>query len=200
MRTLHAVLTVIVAALAPLTTTRADEPGKRPAPALKTERVEIPGQNVHFTLVQLPAGRISLPDNGGKQKEIEIKSIWIGQTEVTWDEYDVFWQALDLPERERANAHDGHDRPQIPYEPPDRHWGHDGSPAGSIPCKWARAYCSWLSKKTGKKIPPAHRRRVGICLPRRRRASPPGRGGPQEGRVVRRQFRRPDSPRSQEGA
>jgi len=42
-------------------------------------------------------------------------------------------------------------RPSTPYSPTDRGWGHDGSPAGSMFCREAKAYCKWLSEKTGHK-------------------------------------------------
>jgi len=125
-------------------------------PSLKTatDKIEVPGSTVEFTLVQLPAGKITLKDKDGKDKEIEIKPIWIGKTEVTWDEYDIFWQVLDLPEKERGQTKYGPNasRPGPPYSPPDRGWGHDGFPAGSMPFKWAKAYCAWLSKMTGHKF------------------------------------------------
>jgi formylglycine-generating enzyme required for sulfatase activity len=103
--------------------------------------------------VQLPAGRITLRDDKGKDTAHDIKPIWIGRTEVTWNEYDVFWLALDVPQAERprlrADWRGNGERPGIPESPPDRGWGHDGSPAGSMPPTWAKAYCAWLSKKTG---------------------------------------------------
>ncbi len=42
-------------------------------------------------------------------------------------------------------------RPSAPYSPPDRNWGHDHSPAGSMFCREAKVYCVWLSKITGHK-------------------------------------------------
>src|SRR6266498_477483 len=69
-----------------------------------TDKITIPNTVVQFTLVKLPAGKVTLKDKDGKDKdkEVEIKPVWIGQTEVTWDEYDIDWQALDLPEDQRG--------------------------------------------------------------------------------------------------
>ena len=114
------------------------------------EVVEIPGQRVEFKLVKVPAGELVRKGTDGREERVRIKSFWIGQTEVTWDEYDVFWLALDLPEGERQAARNGHERQGNPYVPPfDVDKRHDW-PAGSMPCRWAKAYCAWLSKKTGK--------------------------------------------------
>jgi len=122
-------------------------------PAIKTtkDKIEIPGSTVEFTLVQLPAGKITLKDKDGKEKEIEIKPIWIGKTEVTWDEFDIFWLKLDLTKEERHKLRELNDiraKASIPEEPPDRGWGHEGFPAGSMSFKYAKAYCTWLSKMT----------------------------------------------------
>ncbi len=122
-----------------------------------TDKITIPNTVVQFTLVKLPAGKVTLKDKDGKDKdkEVEIKPVWIGQTEVTWDEYDIYWQALDLPEDQRGAVKSDKEkirsRPSVPYSPPDRGWGHDHSPAGSMFCREAKVYCEWLSKMTGHK-------------------------------------------------
>jgi formylglycine-generating enzyme required for sulfatase activity len=131
-----------------------DQPKELPSPLKRTvERV--PSSTATFTLLQLPAGKITIKDKDGKSTEVEIKPVWIGQTEVTWDEYDVFWVASDLPEAQRAGVKSDkfviRSRPSVPYSPPDRGWGHDGSPAGSMFCREAKVYCEWLSKATGHK-------------------------------------------------
>jgi formylglycine-generating enzyme len=120
-------------------------------PETTTDAIRVPGTVAEFQLVKLPAGKVTIKDADGKDKEVEIKPIWIGQYEVTWDQYDVFWQRLDLTPAERKAGVDAENRPSKPYIPPDRNWGHDGSPAGSMFCKEAKRYCAWLSKKTGHK-------------------------------------------------
>jgi formylglycine-generating enzyme len=127
--------------------------GDSPAVQTTTDAIRIPNTVVEFKLVKLPAGKVTIKDKDGKDKEVELKPVWIGQYEVQWPEYDVFWQALDLPsaaDREKA-IKVTKTRPSIPYEPPDRGWGHDHSPAGSMFCKEAKRYCEWLSQKTGHK-------------------------------------------------
>jgi len=126
---------------------------KSPAVQTTTDAIRIPNTVVEFKLVKLPPGKVTIKDKDGKDKQVEVKPIWIGQYEVQWPEYDIFWQALDLPnaaDREKA-INVTKSRPSIPYEPPDRNWGHDHSPAGSMFPKEAKRYCQWLSEKTGHK-------------------------------------------------
>ena len=83
--------------------------------------------------------------------------LWIGRTEVTWDEYDVFAYRLDEPAaragRDTALARvvDATARPSRPYGAPDYGWGHQGYPAISIAAPAAAEYAAWLSAKTGKR-------------------------------------------------
>jgi len=106
----------------------------------------IPKSTAKFDLVKLPAGKVKV---GGK--EVEVKSILIGKTEVTWDEYDIYWQRLDLSADEIKAGADADNRPSKPYAPPDRGFGRNGYPAGSIAFAEAQKYVKWLSKKTGHK-------------------------------------------------
>src|SRR5215217_941990 len=125
------------------------------APETVKDKLSVPGTVVEFTMVKLPAGKVTIKDADGKDVEVAVKPIWIGQTEVTWPEYDVFWMGLDFPFADRAAmltaAQNAKTRPSKPFEPPDRGWGHDKSPAGSIWDKEAIRYCAWLSEKTGNK-------------------------------------------------
>jgi formylglycine-generating enzyme required for sulfatase activity len=113
---------------------------------------------VNIDLVRIPAGRITLTGKDGVAREHEIKPVWIGRTEVIWEQYDVFWQMLDLSSpwadrNERINkAVRERSRPSKPYEPPDRGWGHDGFPAITLTFEAADTYCTWLSQQTGKKF------------------------------------------------
>jgi len=113
----------------------------------KTASEEIAGTPAKFDLVQLPAGKITLKDG----KEYDIKPIWIGTTEITWDVYDVYWQRLDLKPEEVQKGVDAENRPSKPYAPPDRGFGHNGYPAGSNCYAEAQKFVKWLSKKTGHK-------------------------------------------------
>lgn len=106
----------------------------------------IPGTSVQFEMVPLPAGTISL-----NKTAVEIKPLWIGKTEVTWDEYDIYAFRLDTNENQKIGELDAVARPTKPYGAPDRGFGHRGYPALSMTFHAAQEYCQWLSKKTGKK-------------------------------------------------
>jgi len=112
----------------------------------QTATEEIPKTTVKFDLVKLPAGKVKVGD-----KEFDVKPVWIGKTEVTWDEYDIYWQRLDLTAKEIEAGADAENRPSKPYSPPDRGFGRQGYPAGSIAFPEAQKYVKWLSNKTGHK-------------------------------------------------
>jgi formylglycine-generating enzyme required for sulfatase activity len=114
------------------------------APKVITDTIQ--GTTVKFDHVQLPGGKVTVDG-----KEVEVKPFAIGKTEVTWDEYDVYWQRLDLTAEEVKKGVDAENRPSKPYSPPDRGYGHAGWPAGSICYAEAQKYVKWLSKKTGHK-------------------------------------------------
>jgi formylglycine-generating enzyme required for sulfatase activity len=115
-------------------------------PEIITDKIEIPNTVVKFDLVKLPGGKVTV---GGK--EVEVKPFAIGKHEVTWDEYDVYWQRLDLTAEQVKAGFDAENRPSKPYAPPDRGYGHNGFPAGSMTFLEAQKYVKWLSKKTGHK-------------------------------------------------
>ncbi len=98
-------------------------------------RDSIPGTLVRFEMMPVPGDR----------------PFWIGKTEVTWDEYDIWAFRLDLTPRERSSGVDATARPSRPYGAPDRGFGHHGYPALAMTYFAAQTYCAWLSVKTGKK-------------------------------------------------
>jgi formylglycine-generating enzyme required for sulfatase activity len=83
-------------------------------------------------------------------------TLWVAETELTWDAYDAFLHRLDVPADRRASADadpgpDAITRPTPPYRPPDRGWGHAGYPALGVTYHAAQTYCRWLSQRTGRK-------------------------------------------------
>ena len=106
----------------------------------------IPGSAVKFDMLPLSTGATFLDKN-----KIEIKPFWIGKTEVTWDEYDVYMLKLDADDNPKLGELDAIARPTKPYGAPDRGFGHKGYPALSMTFHAAQEYCRWLSIKTGKK-------------------------------------------------
>ncbi len=143
------------------TTSPAAKPASQPmkpvvavpnAAGVTVQEEKIAGTLVKFKMVKVPAGKVMLPNpkDAGALHEVAVKSFWIGQKEVAWDEFDVFMFKLDLSDEEGAKI-DGKTRPSLPYGAPDRGFGHEGFPAISLSRHSAEMYCAWLSKKTGKK-------------------------------------------------
>ncbi|GBC98142.1 Serine/threonine-protein kinase pkn1 [bacterium HR17] len=120
-------------------------------PEPKVCSVTLPNTTVRFELVFVPSGTCEVTAADGTKRRMTIKGFWLGKTEVTWDEYDVFLYRLDLPEGADESA-DAVARPSRPYGAPDRGWGHSGYPALSMTYHAAQQYCRWLSLKTGKKF------------------------------------------------
>src|SRR5690349_24303786 len=107
---------------------------------------KLPGFLVEFKMVAIPDGTIKMGD-----KTHAIKNIWIGETEVTWDLYDIFAFRMDLTPEQNAADFDAENRPSRPYGAPDRGFGHKGFAALSMAHPAAVKFCQWLSAKTGRK-------------------------------------------------
>ena len=97
----------------------------------------IPGMDVSFRMVALP---------GTDPK------VWISQTEVTWDEYELFYfgGADEESTPEVKQRVDAVSRPTPPYGAPDQGWGTGRRPALTMTLYAAHKYCEWLSALTGK--------------------------------------------------
>jgi formylglycine-generating enzyme required for sulfatase activity len=103
--------------------------------------VKIPGSLVTVKMVPLPAGKF---------KGQDIKGFAIGQTEVTWDVYDIFAYRLDMTQEQQAAGVEAKTRPSKPYGAPDRGYGHKDYPAIGVHSNAAKAFVEWMSRKTGK--------------------------------------------------
>ena len=111
---------------------------------------QISGTLVSFAMIPVPIATITVIDlQTGEQDEIEGGGFWIGRTEVTWDELDVWMLGLDVEPGQRAGV-DADSRPSRPYGAPDRGFGHAGFAAISLTLHAAQQYTAWLSEKTGR--------------------------------------------------
>ena len=116
-------------------------PAAKPAPpkktaasaaAMKPYTETIPGADVTFDMLPIPAGTFVMgsPDSEagrkkdeGPQHRVEIGAFWMGKYEVTWDEYDIWSYDLDIQRREilkakpsdRDKVSDAITRPTKPY-------------------------------------------------------------------------------------
>jgi len=75
-------------------------PTTSPAPATQPATDRIPRTTVELEFVQVPGGRLVLRGGEGRERAIEVKPFLIQRTEARWDEIDVMWHGLDLPEVE----------------------------------------------------------------------------------------------------
>jgi len=124
----------------------------------------IPGTEVSFNMIAVPGGKYNMgsPDNEplreddeGPVREVTVSPFWIGEVEVTWDEYLAFFQATSSQGRtegqivttKKVDAVTG---PTPPWGAPDQGWGKGSRPAITMTWYAANVYCKWLSQKTGK--------------------------------------------------
>jgi formylglycine-generating enzyme required for sulfatase activity len=130
----------------------------------KTYVETIPGSTVKFDMVAIPGGDFLMgsptteagrsPDEG-PQHPVAIRPFWMGKTEVTWDEYDLYWKkeegAKKPPKLSPAErSADAVSRPTPPYADETFGHGREGHPVLCITHHAAMEYCRWLSAKTGK--------------------------------------------------
>ena len=116
-------------------------------PTVKDENGKDVASPFEIEMVKIPAGKITV---GGK--DVEVKSIWVGKTELTWDAYDPWRIMIDIPaETDKMKARTV-SRPSAPYANPDYDFGHEGYAAISVTFHSAQEYCKWLSAQTGKKF------------------------------------------------
>ena len=124
----------------------------------------IPGTTVSYVMMPIPGGRFTMgspakergrkPDESPQHK-VAIDPFWMGECEVTWNEYELFMYpemakraAIALGQKESPLI-DAVSRPTRPYVEMSFGMGKDGFPAISMTQHAANKYCQWLSAKTG---------------------------------------------------
>ncbi len=127
----------------------------------------IPGTNHSFVMVPIPAGEVLMgsPEgeegrepNEGPQITAKVGPYWMAAYEVTWDEYDTFFQSADTKAAAAAGTArndtdqkaDAVTRPTPPYVDMTFGNGHDRIPASCMTSHAAIHYAKWLAAKTGK--------------------------------------------------
>jgi formylglycine-generating enzyme required for sulfatase activity len=116
----------------------------------------VPGSSVTFKMLPIKEGSFkmgsSVKEKGrapeeGPQKEITISPFWMGEKEVTHDEFWVFFNDESVTRNADADAVT---RPTAQYI--DLSWGmgkQGGFPFNSMSQRTALMYCRWLFQKTG---------------------------------------------------
>jgi sulfatase modifying factor 1 len=104
-------------------------------------RERIPGSAVAFDMVAIPGGNISLGSSQDNpyagpdefpQKSVEISSFWMGKYEVTWNEYQAYYQQNAVAGRSEDQVKQGVDAvtgPTPAYGNPGQGWGRGDRPA-----------------------------------------------------------------------
>lgn len=125
----------------------------------------IPATGVSFRMIAVPGGKFVMgsPDNEplreddeGPEREVTVSPFWIGEIEVTWDEYLAFFRETSSQGRTEGQVVttgkvDAISGPTPPWGAPDQGWGKGSRPAITMTWHAANVYCKWLSQKTGKK-------------------------------------------------
>ncbi|MCQ2149707.1 MAG: SUMF1/EgtB/PvdO family nonheme iron enzyme [Bacteroidales bacterium] len=128
----------------------------------------IPGTSVSVSMIAVPGGTFLMgspedepfrrPDEGPR-REVKLSPFFMGEVEVTWDQYWAFYsetmsEGRVAPEVVRTNnaknTLDAISGPTPPFGAPDQGWGMGDRPAITMTWYAAKTFCQWLSLKTGK--------------------------------------------------
>ncbi len=114
---------------------------------LKSYQQVIPQTRVSFDMVAIPPGSFEQE----KTKKAQVPAFWMGKTEVTYDEYQLFFEESRDPEpKPPKEGPDAVTRPSPPYIDFTLGMGKVGGfPANSMQQYGAIMYCKWLYAKTG---------------------------------------------------
>jgi len=132
--------------------------GNKPLPfaaykeALKT--------GVQFDMLPVKGGSFTWKGTEeGDSLDVTLSPFWMGQKEVTWEEYEPFMlskiprqkdgQVLEFMLEQIENDIDILARPTPPYHPMTFGMQRDGHPAISMTQHAANKYCQWISYQTG---------------------------------------------------
>ena len=149
---------------------------------------KIPGTAVSFNMIAIPGGTFNMgspddepfrKDDEGPIRKVTLSPFFMGELEVTWDQYWAFYaetmsegrippstifannekaeQAILARIKNTSNI-DGEEElgldaisgPTPPFGFPDQGWGGIDRPAITMTHYAAEMFCLWLSKKTGK--------------------------------------------------
>ena len=127
----------------------------------------IPNSAISFNMIAVKGGSFKMgsPDNElfrksdeGPVRNVTISRFFMGEVEVSWDEFWTFFASTmsegrvdpNLVMTHNASSPDAVTGPTPPFGIPDQGWGSGKRPAITMTHYSATTYCQWLSKVTGK--------------------------------------------------
>ena len=139
---------------------------EKTAADMKAYTNTVVGTEVSYALQPIPGGEFVMGSsmgekgreaNEGPQRTVKISPFWMGQYEITWNEFELFMyvdEEKKFKDKIKADAakdkvSDAIARPTKPYVEMSFGMGKDGYPAISMSQHAANKYCEWLSAKTG---------------------------------------------------
>jgi formylglycine-generating enzyme len=164
----HTLGLIVIGLAASLSAGAADDEPQRAAD--KPYVQQIPGSDVSFNMMPIPGGKFLMgsPDSEKKRKPdegpqftVEVDPFWMGATEVTQGEYELYLEKYHLlsekgaPQIPKDKLADAVSYPTPMYEleagPKLQAMGRGGKfPAVIMSQFAARQYTKWLSRKTGR--------------------------------------------------
>ena len=165
-----------------LTVEKIETPSYPPETGEFTNYTEtITGTDVTFNMISITGGTFVMgsPESESYrgsdelyELEVTLSPFWMGEAEVSWGEFDVFYSQTSDTGKDEAGKTDVTDKgvidirtasfeipsgvdaitgPTPPYGSPDQSWGKGSRPAITMTHHAAVRYCEWLSLVTGKK-------------------------------------------------
>ena len=127
---------------------------------LKTYTQDLPGVDVKFDMVSIPAGQYKMGSpatekgreaDEGPLHEVKVNAFWMSTCEIPWDIYELFISsASDATARSVATEEvDAITRPTPPYLDMTFGMGKQGHPAVGMTQYNAIQFCKWLYLRTG---------------------------------------------------
>lgn len=129
----------------------------------------VPGTAASISMIAVTGGEFLMgsPENEpfrnsdeGPQKKVRVSDFFMGEVEVTWDQFWAFYSetmsegrtppAVIYANNSREDI-DAVSGPTPPFGLPDQGWGMGSRPAITMTHYSAQTFCQWLSLKTGRK-------------------------------------------------
>ena len=128
----------------------------------------VPGTAAAIRMIAVPGGEFTMgspedekfrKDDEGPCRRVGISPFFMGETEVTWDQFWAFYSetmsegrtppSVIYANNTRADI-DAVSGPTPPFGFPDQGWGMGDRPAITMTHYAAETFCQWLSLKTGR--------------------------------------------------